>query len=89
MTPVSAFAILIGANQLRSETMRAVLFHAIQSQHPRDWLHFRQEAGVIVMQLKNVETLGENVWLIKQPDQQMSLDELAKVATRMEYLIGL
>jgi hypothetical protein len=62
--------------------MRVVLFHAIQSQHPRDWLHFRQEAGVIVMQLKNVETLGENVWLINQPDLQMSLDELAKVATR-------
>ena len=62
--------------------MRAVLFHAKQSVHPRDWRNFRQEAAVFVMQLKNVETLSENVWLIRSPDIPLSIDELGKIAKK-------
>ncbi len=43
---------------------------------------FAKRKKVIVMQLKNVEPLSENVWLISAPDIQLSLDELGRLARK-------
>jgi hypothetical protein len=72
MTPVPAFAILEGANQPRSETMRAVILHVPIPDRSRVQSGYRD----FVKDLGNLnpgEFLAENVWLLS-PTNYASLE---------------
>jgi hypothetical protein len=81
MTPAPAFAILEGANQPRSETMRAVLFHAQSTGRPKDWNEFiHRVSGFSRPQV--AEELAPGVWFLPLPDCQGFLDNLKGLLQR-------
>jgi hypothetical protein len=84
MTPVPAIAILIGANQLRSETMRSTLFHAFvpdRSRPQRDYQNFVRETQQL-QAVRGADRLADNVWLLEQPLHQPLLTTLLALAKK-------
>jgi hypothetical protein len=82
MTPAPAFAILDVANQPRSETMKSLLFHAIQPgrhQPQLDWANFLREAGDLALP-EGTEQLAPNVWLL--PDDGQTYLFLSRIGHR-------
>ena len=62
--------------------MRSILFHAIQSERPRDWMNFRREAQVSVKSPGYADRLAENVWLIAADDPRLTVDQLLHIARK-------
>jgi hypothetical protein len=68
----------------RSETMRFLLFHAVNpdlSRPQRDWENFLRQSGQLRLS-GGAEQIAENVWLLPLPDQDAMLLSLLALARR-------
>src|SRR5216684_5640379 len=69
MTPGPTLAILEGANQPRSETMKSLLFHAIQPANPnQSWDDFLFDAATLALP-QQTQRLAPNVWILPADDR--------------------